>query len=286
MIAMTSLCLSLGLLASVDLPGGEANAKAVIEKVQGTWSYVTLEVDGVKVGEEILKDARIVVTGDTFTTSGLTPTYRGILRFDASRTPRTLDLIFTEGPEKGNTCLGIYELDGDLWKVCLAVNGKERPSTFGTTPASGLALEVLKREAANPAPDALAVETARLAGEWSMVSGEFDGQALPETFVRSGKRVARGTEVTASFADQVYLKATFTVDPAQKPRSIDYTVIEGTNKGQTLHGIYELDGDTFRSCFAPAGKDRPTEFATKAGDGRTLTAWKRKTDSPTKRTRP
>jgi uncharacterized protein (TIGR03067 family) len=53
---------------------------------------------------------------------------------------------FTEGPEKGNTALGIYELDGDEWKLCLTITAKDRPTEFAAKPKSGLGLEVLKRE--------------------------------------------------------------------------------------------------------------------------------------------
>jgi hypothetical protein len=34
-------------------------------------------------------------------------------------------------------------------------------------------------------------------------------------------------------------------------------------------------GDTFRSCFGKPGAERPTDFTSKAGDGRTLSVWKR-----------
>ncbi len=42
-----------------------------------------------------------------------------------------------------------------------------------------------------------------------------------------------------------------------------------------LLGIYEIDGDTFRACFAKPGKERPKDFECKAGSEHTLTVWKR-----------
>ncbi|HSU57087.1 MAG TPA: hypothetical protein VLT36_23805 [Candidatus Dormibacteraeota bacterium] len=42
-----------------------------------------------------------------------------------------------------------------------------------------------------------------------------------------------------------------------------------------LLGIYEFEGDTFKSCFADAGSERPKEFKSEAGDERTLTVWRR-----------
>jgi len=36
-----------------------------------------------------------------------------------------------------------------------------------------------------------------------------------------------------------------------------------------------VDGDTFKSCFGKPDAERPTDFTSKPGDGRTLSVWKR-----------
>jgi uncharacterized protein (TIGR03067 family) len=118
-------------------------------------------------------------------------------------------------------------------------------------------------------------DMAKLEGEWSMVSGERDGQALPEDLVKDAKRVAKAGETTVTIGGQQFLKAKFTVDPSKKPKAIDYTVTEGPNKGKTQLGIYELDGDTVKFCFAAPDKERPKEFKTAAESGLTLSVWKR-----------
>ena len=118
-------------------------------------------------------------------------------------------------------------------------------------------------------------EMARLEGAWSMVSGTADGQSLPEPSVKGGKRVARDGVTTITLGGTVFFKAKFTIDPARKPKAIDYTMTEGPTKGQTHLGIYELDGDTVKFCFASPGKERPQDFTTKEGSGRTLSVWKR-----------
>jgi uncharacterized protein (TIGR03067 family) len=123
--------------------------------------------------------------------------------------------------------------------------------------------------------DAAKKEAARLEGEWSMVSGEANGQPMPPEFVKTGKRVAKNGETTISIGGQLYFKAKFTVDPTKKPKAIDYVMTEGFTKGKTQLGIYELDGDTVKFCFAAPGKDRPTEFTSKPGSERTLSVWKR-----------
>ena len=123
--------------------------------------------------------------------------------------------------------------------------------------------------------DAVKKDLAALQGEWSMVSGSADGQAMPDETRRQMKRVCKGDETTTTMAGQVYIKAKITLDPSKKPKTIDYQMTDGFTKGKTQLGIYEVDGDTFKSCFGKPGAGRPTDFTSKPGDGRTLSVWKR-----------
>jgi uncharacterized protein (TIGR03067 family) len=141
----------------------------------------------------------------------------------------------------------------------------------GTVPL----LTVVVLVAAAGAQDATRKETAQLEGEWSMVSGEANGQAMPKETVQSGKRVAKDGETTITFGGQLYFRAKFRIDPNKKPKAIDYTMTEGPTKGKIHLGIYELEGDTVKFCFAAPGGERPTDFTAKAGSQRTLSVWKR-----------
>jgi uncharacterized protein (TIGR03067 family) len=261
--------------APANQPKGESPVKAEIKNLQGTWGVVTLEAEGAKMAPGVFKGSKIVIKGEAFTTISMGATYKGTFSVDVVATPKTIDLNFTEGPEAGHKSLGIYELDGDTWKLCLTVGAKDRPKTFATKAGSGLALETLKREVGN-APASAPEKAAAAAGEeWTMVSGERDGHPLPEVFVKGGKRVIQGNEVTVTFGGTLFLKATFTLDSTKTPHAIDYTITAGADKGKKQYGIYEADANTFRTCFAAPGKDRPTQFTTKAGDGQTLSLWKR-----------
>lgn len=115
----------------------------------------------------------------------------------------------------------------------------------------------------------------RLQGEWTMVSGSANGKPMPDEMRKQMKRVCRGDETTTTMAGQIYFKAKFTIGPAQKPKTIDYQMTEGATKGKTQLGIYELEGETFRACFGKPGAERPADFTSKPGDGRTLSVWKR-----------
>src|SRR5215475_11648379 len=102
------------------------------DRLQGTWSVTALEVDGQKMAGGMLNGARVVVNGDRFQSLGMGETYEGTLTLDESAQPRAFDLKFTAGPETGNVNRGIYEVEGDDWKLCLATRGGARPAKFST----------------------------------------------------------------------------------------------------------------------------------------------------------
>jgi uncharacterized protein (TIGR03067 family) len=142
-----------------------------------------------------------------------------------------------------------------------------------------VALSALTISSALAADDpAIKKDMAQLQGEWSMVSGAADGQPMPESMRKQMKRVFKGDELTVTMGDQIFLTAKITVDPSKKPKTMDYEMTGGVTKGKKQLGIYEFDGDTFKSCFAKPGADRPTDF--KPGDGRTVSVWKREKPAP------
>ncbi|MBI1787478.1 MAG: TIGR03067 domain-containing protein [Acidobacteria bacterium] len=260
--------------------------KEDLERLQGVWNIVSLEMEGQAVAAGMLTGARIEIQGARFTSTGMGGEYEGTIEIEASKNPRTFNLNFTKGPEKGNTSLGIYQLEEDTWRICLTTRGADRPKKFASEPGAGHALEVLKRASAagqSAATGAAAPEfdldklhfepAAELEGEWSMVSGVLDGQPLDKRFAATGRRVVEGNELTVLFGPQVYSKAKFTVDRSKTPRAIDYYNTQGGNAGKTQYGIYELIGKTLQLCLAAPGQERPEDFTSAPGSARTLTVW-------------
>jgi len=123
--------------------------------------------------------------------------------------------------------------------------------------------------------DAVKKDMAQLQGEWRMVSGTSDGYPIPQEMLPNSKRVCKGDELTVTVGGQLIMKAKITIDPSTKPKTIDYDVLDGQTKGKKHLGIYELDGDTLKSCFGAPGAERPADFTSKQGEHRTSTVWKR-----------
>ncbi len=102
-----------------------------------------METGGTKLKEASFKGARIKLDGTSFAFEfGNAPT-GGTCKLDPDASPKTIDMTFTKGPEKGNTSLGIYKLEGDVWTICLTLTAKERPTKFEAELGSGLVLETL-----------------------------------------------------------------------------------------------------------------------------------------------
>jgi uncharacterized protein (TIGR03067 family) len=145
MRARLLLIVAVGLLMAPAAPKDDA-ARKEYQKFTGTWRFVSIEADRAKAEEDVFKNARLIVKGNEFSMIQGAVTYRGTYTVDVSKKPKTIDLVFTDGPEKGKTSLGIYELEGDTCKLCIALTGKDRPKEFVSKPGSGHVLEVLRRE--------------------------------------------------------------------------------------------------------------------------------------------
>ena len=257
-----------------------------LDELQGAWNIVELEMDGRAVQGAAQIGAKIEIRGEAFRTTGMGAVYEGTVVLNSKARPRTLDMVFTAGPEKGNTNFGIYELSGDIWRICISTRGPARPMTFKTLPGTGQALEVLRRGAASA--QASAEQAAayfhvvnfkpvpELEGEWSMVSGKLSGESIDKRMLKSGRRVVEGCETSVFFGPQLYAKAKVTVEKTQAPFSIDYYNTAGPSAGQKQLGIYELKNGTLTLCLAPTGGARPEKFDSTPGDGKTFVVWRRK----------
>jgi uncharacterized protein (TIGR03067 family) len=128
--------------------------------------------------------------------------------------------------------------------------------------------------AATRAGDGEKKELEKFTGSWAATAVTVDGKELPAERVKAVRLEVKGNQYTYTAGKEV-IKGTHKLDPGKKPKAIDAMRATGEGKGETLKGIYELDDDTFKVCFAAPGKDRPTEFSAKEGSGRRLIVMKR-----------
>jgi uncharacterized protein (TIGR03067 family) len=141
------------LLAAVRPQAAEGDAKEkAVEKdllaLKGTWRLSFRQEDGKEDSKNWIKD--VIATTDG---SGKMSVRRGdkvlgegSVKLDPTTKPKSVDVTFTEGRYKGKTCLGIYEIEGDTFRVCCARPGDERPAAFSSEAGSGRVLVVYQRQ--------------------------------------------------------------------------------------------------------------------------------------------
>jgi uncharacterized protein (TIGR03067 family) len=132
-----------GVLVAADDP--KDVAKKELEKLQGTWTVVSAQRDGKP--DEAFKDVEIIVAGNELTRKSKDQAVKATLQLDPARKPKALDLLSTDGPDKGTTYPGIYALDGDSLTISQLVAGKEGPAELAAKPATAqLLVLTLKRK--------------------------------------------------------------------------------------------------------------------------------------------
>jgi uncharacterized protein (TIGR03067 family) len=105
----------------------------------------------------------------------------------------------------------------------------------------------------------------KIQGTWKFVAQEMDGKAMPKEELATQTITFEGDKWSVRREGKVVQAGTHKFDPGKKPGQVDAVITEGQDKGSTMLGIYELKGDTIKVCFDPKGKERPTEFTSKAG---------------------
>jgi uncharacterized protein (TIGR03067 family) len=126
----------------------EGKARPDAELIQGTWSAVSLEKSGMKAPDEVIQGAKIHFGADG---KGkiLEKPGKEEQQFTYTLTPdkKVKEITLTRidrGQEKVHK--GIYYFLDDTITICLADDGDERPTDFGTQAGDRRLLLVLKRD--------------------------------------------------------------------------------------------------------------------------------------------
>jgi uncharacterized protein (TIGR03067 family) len=143
MIRRVTAVLALGFLLSTPARGDE---KADLKKLEGTWLPSEAVFGGRSWPDEERKAIKLVIADGKYTVTVHGQDDKGTLKLDTKAKPATMDIVGTDGPNKGRTIPAIYELSGDTLKICYALDGKERPGTFESKSESRLFLVTYKRE--------------------------------------------------------------------------------------------------------------------------------------------
>src|SRR5262249_36020209 len=146
MTLVSSLLLITGLIAVADDPAKD------LDKLQGTWLTVSIVNNGKTLVDEKTPPSngpvtKLVYEGNKWTIKvGDRTVASGIIKVDSTTSPKQIDIFDESGVRNEKTRLVIYELDGDIFKYCIAEPGKTRPTELVSEQGTGHSLIVSRRE--------------------------------------------------------------------------------------------------------------------------------------------
>jgi uncharacterized protein (TIGR03067 family) len=144
---MRYLAMSAILAASLALPDRPApvvppkpKEDADLEKLQGAWEVIETNQNG-RV-QNVIGQRNLIIKGDRF---GWSEPDDGTFKLDPTKTPKTIDYWLGSANDPSKAWQGIYELNGDTFRDCMAPPGQPRPTEFAVPPGSGRTMQTFRR---------------------------------------------------------------------------------------------------------------------------------------------
>ena len=116
----TVLCLAVLGIARAD------DAKKDADKLKGAWSVVAVERNGEKLPEEITKEWKVTFESEQLTAKVSDGDKVAGFKLEPAKKPKHIDITPKDGEKKDQVLKGIYELDGDNLKICVADGDQDR----------------------------------------------------------------------------------------------------------------------------------------------------------------
>jgi uncharacterized protein (TIGR03067 family) len=122
-----------------------ADDKADMKAISGTWVAEKFEIEGSDMTDKF-KELNLVMEDGKYTVTIGEQKDVGTVTIDSSKTPKAMDVVGTEGPNKGKKYLCIYELKDGKLTVCYSTDEKNRPTKFESAKDSKTMLVVYKKK--------------------------------------------------------------------------------------------------------------------------------------------
>lgn len=116
------------------------------EGLIGTWKAIALEQNGEPVTLENAQDTRLVFTAKTYAIrKGKDTLERGAYHVEAGPGLASIDLRPENGPDKGRTLKGVYQIEGGALLMCIGTPSAPRPTALAATSGTNHLLFTYKK---------------------------------------------------------------------------------------------------------------------------------------------
>lgn len=104
-------------------------ASADLKKINGTWKAVAGQIGGKDLPPALLKSMVLILKDGSYDYDEGHGHDVGQMKEVGKKKPLSIDIVGTEGPNKGKTYKAIYQFDGKVLRISYGLDGK-RPSSF------------------------------------------------------------------------------------------------------------------------------------------------------------
>jgi uncharacterized protein (TIGR03067 family) len=123
-----------GALVLTSPPAGADDAQDIV----GVWEPIAAETEGNEVPPEAVKQLVVLltfkITKDKITTPPDDDETEISYSLTPASNPKGIDTVDLNGDAKGTRNKGIYELNGDVFRLCMGPKNGPRPQRFTTKP--------------------------------------------------------------------------------------------------------------------------------------------------------
>jgi uncharacterized protein (TIGR03067 family) len=136
------------LAANLLVAAEPSNENAIQEskKLEGAWNVTSVVRNRNELPSERLSNLQTTFREGRFAFKmGAKTLSEGTFQLDPGKLPRTIDLTSQDANGKQQTTRAIYDLSGDVLRICGAQPGQDRPRELEATDGSGHTLTTFER---------------------------------------------------------------------------------------------------------------------------------------------
>ena len=199
-----------------DAPKEKPPADADADKIQGTWVAIWVETGGKPAPSNTIKNLSLLITADKIAFNPGGENRQSTYKLDPAKTPKIIELTPQDGPAKGKTLRGLYELDGDRLKLCVQNGEGEEPTEFATKPGTGWRLLILRRKKDQGNDRSMAEINMAIHEEMQAANKKAAEKAANFEYPKAKKLEQHESNLGASEAGSIYVALYATTDDVSK----------------------------------------------------------------------